>query len=145
VLRLPRPLHLPPCRGWPEPAAPSGTQQRPYLVPGCHPAPSSARHSAAARAGPLLPPRLQVKAETEGEQKINNSYQGLYKQMVEAMRSFGVEAVSGARRRQSHARPDATLRCAALPPLPPGRPRPAAAPAHRPPTPAPRPRRRRRR
>lgn len=37
--------------------------------------------------------RTQVKAETEGEQKINNSYQSLYKQMVEIMRSLGVEAV----------------------------------------------------
>jgi molecular chaperone GrpE len=38
--------------------------------------------------------RTQVKAETEGEQKINNSYQSLYKQMVEAMKAFGVEAVA---------------------------------------------------
>lgn len=38
--------------------------------------------------------RTQVKAETEAEQKINNSYQGLYKQMVDIMRSLGVEAVS---------------------------------------------------
>ncbi|KXZ54694.1 hypothetical protein GPECTOR_4g762 [Gonium pectorale] len=37
--------------------------------------------------------RTQVKAETESEQKINNSYQSLYKQMVEMMRSLGVEAV----------------------------------------------------
>lgn len=37
--------------------------------------------------------RTQVKAETEAEQKINNSYQGLYKQMVDLMRSLGVEAV----------------------------------------------------
>ncbi|EFJ47186.1 hypothetical protein VOLCADRAFT_109146 [Volvox carteri f. nagariensis] len=37
--------------------------------------------------------RTQVKAETEGEAKINNSYQGLYKQMVDMMRSLGVEAV----------------------------------------------------
>lgn len=37
--------------------------------------------------------RTQVKAETEGEQRINNSYQGLYKQMVELMRTLGVEAV----------------------------------------------------
>ncbi len=44
---------------------------------------------------------MQVKAETEGEQKINNSYQGLYKQMVEAMRGFGVEAVSGSSGRRS--------------------------------------------
>ncbi|GLC67154.1 G1/S-specific cyclin-E1 [Pleodorina starrii] len=37
--------------------------------------------------------RTQVKTETEGEAKINNSYQGLYKQMVDMMRSLGVEAV----------------------------------------------------
>lgn len=37
--------------------------------------------------------RTQVKAETEGEQKINNSYQGLYKQMVELLRNLGVEPV----------------------------------------------------
>ncbi|KAG2491990.1 hypothetical protein HYH03_009720 [Edaphochlamys debaryana] len=37
--------------------------------------------------------RTQVKAETESEQKINNSYQSLYKQMVDLMRSLGVEAV----------------------------------------------------
>lgn len=38
-------------------------------------------------------PTAQVKAETESEQKINNSYQSLYKQMVEMMRGLGVEAV----------------------------------------------------
>jgi molecular chaperone GrpE len=37
--------------------------------------------------------RTQVKAETEGEQKINNSYQGLYKQMVDIMKGLGVDAV----------------------------------------------------
>lgn len=37
--------------------------------------------------------RTQVKAETEGEIKINNSYQGLYKQMVDIMRQLGLEAV----------------------------------------------------
>ncbi|GIL91669.1 hypothetical protein Vretimale_9545 [Volvox reticuliferus] len=37
--------------------------------------------------------RTQVKTETEGEAKINMSYQGLYKQMVDMMRSLGVEAV----------------------------------------------------
>lgn len=37
--------------------------------------------------------RTQVKAETEGEQKINNSYQSLYKQFVDFLRSLGVEAV----------------------------------------------------
>ncbi len=35
----------------------------------------------------------QVKAETENEIKINNSYQGLYKQMVDIMRGLGIEAV----------------------------------------------------
>ncbi len=38
-------------------------------------------------------PRVQVKAETEGEIKINNSYQGLYKQFVDLLRSLGIEAV----------------------------------------------------
>lgn len=42
----------------------------------------------------LNPKPSQVKAETEGEQKINNSYQGLYKQFVEFLRGLGVEAVS---------------------------------------------------
>ncbi|WIA28775.1 hypothetical protein OEZ86_011307 [Tetradesmus obliquus] len=37
--------------------------------------------------------RTQVKPETEGEQKINNSYQGLYKQMVDIMKGLGVETV----------------------------------------------------
>lgn len=37
--------------------------------------------------------RLQVKIETEGEQRVSNNYQGLYKQMVEIMKSLGVEAV----------------------------------------------------
>jgi len=37
--------------------------------------------------------RTQVKAETEAEQKINNSYQGLYKQMVDIMKNLGVDAV----------------------------------------------------
>jgi molecular chaperone GrpE len=36
---------------------------------------------------------IQVKAETEAEQKINNSYQSLYKQMVDIMRGLGIEAV----------------------------------------------------
>lgn len=36
---------------------------------------------------------LQVKVETEGEHKINNSYQSLYKQMVDIMRGLGIEAV----------------------------------------------------
>ncbi|GBG00499.1 nucleotide release factor, partial [Raphidocelis subcapitata] len=42
--------------------------------------------------------RTQVKAETEGEQKINNSYQGLYKQMVEILRGLSVEPVATVRR-----------------------------------------------
>ncbi|MEW5303654.1 MAG: hypothetical protein WDW36_006325 [Sanguina aurantia] len=37
--------------------------------------------------------RTNVKAETEQEIKINNSYQSLYKQFVEMMRVLGVEAV----------------------------------------------------
>lgn len=37
--------------------------------------------------------RAQVKAETEGEQKINNSYQGLYRQLVDLLKAQGVEAV----------------------------------------------------
>lgn len=39
--------------------------------------------------------RTQVKAETEGEEKIHTSYQGLYKQFVEFLRGLGVEAVPG--------------------------------------------------
>lgn len=35
----------------------------------------------------------QVKTSTEGEEKINNSYQGLYKQMVDIFRGMGLEAV----------------------------------------------------
>jgi molecular chaperone GrpE len=37
--------------------------------------------------------RTQVKAETESEIKINNAYQGLYKQMVDILRSLKVETV----------------------------------------------------
>lgn len=37
--------------------------------------------------------RTQVKPETEAEEKINASYQGLYKQMVEILRALGVDAV----------------------------------------------------
>eukprot|EP00877_Chromochloris_zofingiensis_P009546 jgi/Chrzof1/4845/Cz15g01110.t1 len=37
--------------------------------------------------------RTQVKAESEAEQKINNSYQGLYKQMVDILKGLGVDAV----------------------------------------------------
>lgn len=35
----------------------------------------------------------QIKVETEGEEKINNSYQSIYKQFVELLNSLGVEAV----------------------------------------------------
>lgn len=35
----------------------------------------------------------QIKAETEGEEKINNSYQSIYKQFMEILTSLGVEAV----------------------------------------------------
>lgn len=35
----------------------------------------------------------QVKTATPGEEKINASYQGLYRQMVDIFRGFGVEAV----------------------------------------------------
>lgn len=37
--------------------------------------------------------RTNVKAESEAEQKINNSYQSLYKQMVDIIRALGVDAV----------------------------------------------------
>mmetsp|Transcript_23201 Transcript_23201/g.60482 ORF Transcript_23201/g.60482 Transcript_23201/m.60482 type:complete len:328 (+) Transcript_23201:167-1150(+) len=37
--------------------------------------------------------RTQVKVESEGENKINSSYQALYKQLVDVMRGFGIEAV----------------------------------------------------
>lgn len=37
--------------------------------------------------------RTQVKCETEGEEKVNGSYQNLYKQFVEFLRALGVEAV----------------------------------------------------
>jgi molecular chaperone GrpE len=36
---------------------------------------------------------VQVKTATEAEEKINNSYQGLYRQMVDIFRGLGVEAV----------------------------------------------------
>lgn len=39
--------------------------------------------------------KQQLKIETEGEQKIDNAYQGLYKQMVELFRGLGLEAVPG--------------------------------------------------
>ncbi|ONK68929.1 uncharacterized protein A4U43_C05F17500 [Asparagus officinalis] len=35
----------------------------------------------------------QIKVETEGEEKINNSYQSIYKQFQEILTSLGVEAV----------------------------------------------------
>ena len=44
--------------------------------------------------------RTQVKAETDGEAKINNSYQGLYKQMVDILKGLGVEPVSTVRGRR---------------------------------------------
>lgn len=37
--------------------------------------------------------KTSIKIETEGEQKIDNSYQGIYKQFVEIMKSLGVIAV----------------------------------------------------
>lgn len=37
--------------------------------------------------------KTQIKVETEGEEKINNSYQSIYKQFVEILTSLGVEAV----------------------------------------------------
>ncbi|KAK9901332.1 hypothetical protein WJX75_007117 [Coccomyxa subellipsoidea] len=36
-----------------------------------------------------------LKPESEGEKKIDGAYQGVYKQMVEAFRSLGVETVAG--------------------------------------------------
>jgi molecular chaperone GrpE len=40
--------------------------------------------------------KAALKLETEGEKKIDAAYQGLYKQMVEAFRGLGLEAVPGA-------------------------------------------------
>ncbi|XP_062219615.1 uncharacterized protein LOC133919277 [Phragmites australis] len=37
--------------------------------------------------------KTQIKVETEGEEKINNSYQSIYKQFVEILNSLGVEYV----------------------------------------------------
>lgn len=37
--------------------------------------------------------RQQLKPATEGEEKINNSYQSLYRQMVDIFKKLGVEAV----------------------------------------------------
>ena len=34
-----------------------------------------------------------MKAETEAEQKINNSYQNLYRQFVDFLRNIGVDVV----------------------------------------------------
>ena len=39
--------------------------------------------------------KQQLKIETEGEEKIDAAYQGLYKQMVELFRGLGLEAVPG--------------------------------------------------
>jgi molecular chaperone GrpE len=36
---------------------------------------------------------LQIKPATDGEEKINGSYQGLYRQMVDIFRGMGLEAV----------------------------------------------------
>ena len=37
--------------------------------------------------------KSQIKVETEGEEKINNSYQSIYKQFIEILNSLGVEDV----------------------------------------------------
>ncbi|XP_054786672.1 uncharacterized protein LOC129292953 [Prosopis cineraria] len=37
--------------------------------------------------------KTQIKVETEGEEKINNSYQNIYKQFIEILTSLGVEPV----------------------------------------------------
>ncbi|KAG6470931.1 protein GrpE-like [Zingiber officinale] len=37
--------------------------------------------------------KSQIKVDTEGEEKINNSYQSIYKQFLEALTSIGVETV----------------------------------------------------
>jgi molecular chaperone GrpE len=37
--------------------------------------------------------KMQIKVETEGEEKINNSYQSIYKQFIEILNSLGVEDV----------------------------------------------------
>ena len=37
--------------------------------------------------------RTQLKVETEGEERINASYQGLYKQTVDILKGLGVEPV----------------------------------------------------
>lgn len=40
-----------------------------------------------------VPPCLQIKPGTEAEEKINNSYQGLYRQMVDLFQGMGLQAV----------------------------------------------------
>lgn len=37
--------------------------------------------------------KTQIKVETEAEEKINNSYQSIYKQFIEILTSLGVEPV----------------------------------------------------
>lgn len=37
--------------------------------------------------------RTQLTVETEGEEKVNDAYQGVYKQLAEAFRGLGVESV----------------------------------------------------
>lgn len=37
--------------------------------------------------------KAQIKVETEGEEKVNNSYQSIYKQFIEILNSLGVEPV----------------------------------------------------
>jgi molecular chaperone GrpE len=37
--------------------------------------------------------KTSIKTETEVEEKIDNSYQGIYKQLVEIMKALGVVAV----------------------------------------------------
>ena len=37
--------------------------------------------------------KAQIKVETEGEEKVNNSYQSIYKQFNEILDSLGVETV----------------------------------------------------
>lgn len=45
--------------------------------------------------------KKQLKLETEGEIRVDNAYQGLYKQMVELFRGLGLEATPGAPRGRS--------------------------------------------
>jgi molecular chaperone GrpE len=37
--------------------------------------------------------KTSLKTEAEGEEKIDNSYQGIYKQFVEFMKALGIVAV----------------------------------------------------